>query len=62
MKVSKKIKKLQSSHQWYDKKVKEIEKERKFDRSFEHKSLLVKLKKTKLIIKDQINKLFKNVK
>lgn len=60
MKASKKIKKLQSSHQWYDDKVNEIENERKFDRSFEHKSLLLKMKKTKLALKDQINKLLKD--
>ncbi len=55
VKVSKKINKLQQSHKWYDNKVKEIEKERQTDRSFEHKSLLLKLKKTKLAIKDKIN-------
>jgi len=60
MKASKKIKKLQSSHKWYDDKVNEIENERKFDRSFEHKSLLLKMKKTKLALKDQINKLLKD--
>ena len=60
MKASRKIKKLQSSHQWYDNKVNEIEKERKFDRSFDHKSLLLKMKKTKLALKDKINKLFKD--
>ncbi len=58
-KVSKKVKKLQESHKWYDKKVKELEEERKHDRTFTHKSLLLKLKKTKLAIKDQLTSMLK---
>lgn len=55
----KKLNKLIDQHTYYSKKVAEIENERKGDRSFNHKSLLLKLKKTKLYIKDQIEK-FKN--
>jgi len=59
-KASKKIEKLKEHHAWYDKKVTELEDERQHDRSFSHKSLLLKLKKTKLAIKDQINNLMKD--
>jgi hypothetical protein len=61
-KASKKLKKLKDSHAWYDKKVNELEEERQHDRTFTHKSLLLKLKKTKLAIKDQINQMFKEQK
>ena len=44
-KASKKLKKLKESHAWYDKKVNELEEERQHDRTFTHKSLLLKLKK-----------------
>lgn len=60
VKASKKIKKLEEHHKWYDNKINEIEQEREHDRSFSHKSLLIKLKKTKLAIKDQINNLLKD--
>jgi hypothetical protein len=59
-KASKKIEKLKEHHAWYDEKVKELEDERNHDRSFVHKSLLLKLKKTKLAIKDQIENLMKD--
>lgn len=58
--ASKKIEKLKEHHAWYDAKVKELEDERNYDRSFVHKSLLLKLKKTKLAIKDQIENLMKD--
>ena len=61
MKASKKVNKLKASHEWYSKKVDEIEKERKTERSFEHKSLLVKLKKTKLAIKDKLQSMLRGV-
>jgi hypothetical protein len=61
-KASKKIEKLKDHHAWYDAKVKELEEERQNDRSFSHKSLLIKLKKTKLAIKDQINNMMKDFK
>jgi uncharacterized protein YdcH (DUF465 family) len=48
---------LTKEHVYYSKKVEEIEKEREKNRDFFHKSLLVKLKKIKLIIKDKIKEL-----
>jgi uncharacterized protein YdcH (DUF465 family) len=57
---NKAIKKLTKEHEYYAKKVDEIEKERTLYRDFGHKALLMKLKKTKLYIKDQIDRLLKN--
>jgi len=54
---NKKVKKLTEEHNYYAKKVDELEKERKLYRDFGHKGLLTKLKKIKLSIKDQLNKL-----
>ena len=53
----KQLLRLTKEHIYYSKKVDEIEKERYLYRDFSHKSLLVKLKKIKLSIKDQIGKL-----
>ena len=53
---SKKIKKLQDHHQYLDRKVKELTEDRKKDRSTESKTLLVRLKKTKLALKDALAK------
>ena len=53
----KQLLKLTKEHIYYSKKVDEIEKERNLYRDFSHKSLLMKLKKIKLSIKDQIGKL-----
>jgi len=53
---SKKIKKLEDNHQYLDKKVKELTKDRLKDRSSESKTLLMRLKKTKLALKDAILK------
>ena len=53
---SKKIKKLQDHHQYLDRKVKELTEDRKKDRSAESKQILMRLKKTKLAIKDAMEK------
>jgi uncharacterized protein YdcH (DUF465 family) len=50
----KKLKKLQLHHDYLNKKVTELTKDRLKDRSSESKSVLMKLKKTKLAIKDAI--------
>ena len=54
VKKSKKLKKLNEQHTYLNKKVKELTKDRLWDRSAESKQLLVRLKKTKLMIKDAI--------
>ena len=53
-KKSKKLKKLEEEHQYLDKKVKELTEDRKKDRSSESKTVLQRLKKTKLALKDAI--------
>ena len=53
---SKKIKKLHNHHDYLNRKVAELTEDRKKDRSAESKSLLMRLKKTKLAIKDSIAK------
>ena len=50
----KKLKKLQDHHAYLDKKVDELTEDRKKDRSDESKQLLMRLKKTRLAIKDAI--------
>ena len=50
----KKLKKLQVHHDYLNKKVTELTKDRKKDRSSESKKVLMTLKKTKLAIKDAI--------
>ena len=50
----KKIKKLQVHHDYLNRKVDQLTKDRKKDRSSESKSVLMRLKKTKLVIKDAI--------
>ena len=52
----KKLKKLQDHHEYLNKKVDELTKDRKKDRSSESKEILMRLKKTKLAIKDAISK------
>ena len=52
----KKLKKLQEHHDYLNRKVDDLTKERLKDRSSESKALLVRLKKTKLAIKDAINR------
>jgi len=53
---SKKLKKLEEEHSYLDRKVKELTKDRLKDRSAESKSILMRLKKTKLALKDAIAK------
>ena len=53
-KKSKAVKKLEDHHQYLDRKVKELTKDRLKDRSPESKTLLMRLKKTKLALKDAI--------
>jgi uncharacterized protein YdcH (DUF465 family) len=55
-KKSKKIKKLEDHHRYLDKKVRELTEDRLKDRSSESKTLLMRLKKTKLALKDAILK------
>jgi hypothetical protein len=53
-KKSKKIKKLELEHQYLDRKVAQLTKDRLKDRSSESKEVLTRLKRTKLMIKDAI--------
>ena len=53
---SKKLKKLQEEHAYLDRKVKELTKDRLKDRISESKTILMRLKKTKLALKDAIAK------
>ena len=55
-KKSKKLKKLEEEHQYLDKKVAQLTKDRLKDRSAESKEVLTRLKRTKLMIKDAILK------
>ena len=51
---SKAYKRLKEQHDYLKRKVKELTEDRKKDRSDESKTLLMRLKKTKLAIKDSI--------
>ena len=51
---SKKLKKLEVEHNYLDRKVAQLTKERLKDRSTESKDILTRLKRTKLMIKDAI--------
>tara|TARA_B100000214_G_scaffold307717_1_gene238983 strand:+ start:752 stop:949 length:198 start_codon:yes stop_codon:yes gene_type:complete len=51
---SKAYKKLQDQHEYLKRKVKELTEDRKKDRSDESKTLLMRLKKTKLALKDAL--------
>ena len=51
---SKKLKKLEEEHAYLDKKVAQLTKDRRKDRSMESKDVLTRLKRTKLMIKDAI--------
>ncbi len=53
---SKKLKKLENEHDYLNRKVTELTKDRKKDRGDESKQLLMRLKKTKLALKDAIAK------
>ena len=51
---SKKLKKLEEEHAYLDKKVNQLTQDRLKDRSSESKDILMRLKRTKLMIKDAI--------
>ena len=51
---SKKLKKLEVEHNYLDRKVAQLTKDRLKDRSKESKDILTRLKRTKLMIKDAI--------
>ena len=53
-KKNKRLKKLVDHHTYLNKKVEELTKDRKKDRSDESKQILMRLKKTKLAMKDAI--------
>ncbi len=53
---SKQLKKLKDHHDYLNRKVAELTEERKRDRSAESKTILMRLKKTKLALKDAIAK------
>lgn len=53
---SKQLKKLMDHHDYLNRKVAELTEERKIDRSAESKTILMRLKKTKLALKDAIAK------
>ena len=57
----KRLKKLQLHHEYLNKKVSEITELRKHDRSVESKIVLMRLKKEKLALKDEIAKLTKEL-
>ena len=57
----KKLKKLQLHHEYLNRKVAEVTDLRKWDRSPESKIILMKLKKEKLALKDEIAKLTKEL-
>ena len=56
LKKNKKLKKLYDHHNYLSKNVEELTEERKVDRSADSKTLLMRLKKTKLAMKDAIAK------
>jgi uncharacterized protein YdcH (DUF465 family) len=51
---SKAYRKLKDQHEYLNRKVKELTEDRKKDRSAESKTLLMRLKKTKLALKDAL--------
>ena len=52
----KRLEKLVEEHQYLARKVKELTKERLKDRSMESKDILIRLKRTKLAVKDAIER------
>jgi len=52
----KKVRKLEDHHDYLKRKVEELKKKKKKDRSSESKTLLMRLKKTKLALKDALAK------
>jgi len=59
---NKKLKKLKDHHDYLNRKVAELTEERKKDRSGESKTILMRLKKTKLAIKDEMVKIKEKLK
>ena len=53
---SKTYKRLKEQHDYLNRKVKELTEDRKKDRSSESKTLLIRLKKTKLALKDALTR------
>ena len=53
---TKKAKRLQNMHDYFHKKVEQVEQERNYDRTWETKEHLVKLKKQKLALKDHLKR------
>ena len=51
---SKAYRKLKDQHEYLNRKVKELTEDRKKDRSSESKTILMRLKKTKLALKDAL--------
>ena len=58
---NKQLKKLQLHHDYLNKKVAEVTELRLYDRSVESKTILMRLKKEKLALKDQIAELEKEL-
>jgi uncharacterized protein YdcH (DUF465 family) len=58
---NKQLKKLQLHHDYLNRKVAEVTELRKHDRSIESKTILMRLKKEKLALKDQIAELEKKL-
>lgn len=58
---SKKLKKAVMHHEYLNRKVAEVTDLRKWDRSSESKIILMKLKKEKLALKDEISRLEKEL-
>ena len=57
---NKQLKKLRLHHAYLNRKVAEVTELRRHDRSIESKTILMRLKKEKLALKDQISELEKN--
>lgn len=58
---NKKLRKLQLHHDYLDRKVAEVTELRRHDRSVESKTILMRLKKEKLALKDDISELEKEL-
>jgi len=56
---NKQLRKLKMHHDYLNRKVAEVTEMRRYDRSIESKTILMKLKKEKLALKDQIAELEK---
>lgn len=58
---NKQLRKLKMHHDYLNRKVAEVTEMRRYDRSIESKTILMKLKKEKLALKDQIAELEKGL-